>query len=298
MEKTCLEKIKKKTGRCFIPLSLLKKRKEENEHGHHSKMCLVRKNSCSKHACKASLSLNDLPQIYDQGDIGSCTANAFCFNLKYLNNSSFEPSRLFFYFKERLVENSYNEDVTDSGGIVTDGCSYVQQFGICQEALWPYDTSQVNVPPPAACDTDALNHKIGMFFTISLDDHLQSTIAYCISQNFPVLMAFGVYQSFMSIGSDGMCPMPHPSVSYENYDDPSDPLLGGHEVCIVGYDDDKQLFTVANSWGSSWGASGFFYMPYAYTMNSQLVYDFNVMFNPVAINCSKKQKCAASKSKN
>ena len=51
------------------------------------------------------------PPVYDQGNLGSCTANAFCSSFTILSkignkNVGFSPSRLYFYYCERVVENS------------------------------------------------------------------------------------------------------------------------------------------------------------------------------------------------
>jgi C1A family cysteine protease len=49
---------------------------------------------------------------------------------------------------------------------------------------------------------------------------------------------------------------------------------GGHAVLAVGYDDAKRRFIVRNSWGSKWGARGYFTMPYDYFTNHHLSQDF------------------------
>jgi GNAT superfamily N-acetyltransferase len=43
-----------------------------------------------------------------------------------------------------------------------------------------------------------------------------------------------------------------------------DEIIGSHAVTIVGYDDAKELFTFANSWGTNWGDKGFGYLPYTF----------------------------------
>jgi C1A family cysteine protease len=48
---------------------------------------------------------------------------------------------------------------------------------------------------------------------------------------------------------------------------------GGHAMNIIGYDDEKQIFICANSWGVGWGDKGFCYMPYAYILNTSLASD-------------------------
>jgi hypothetical protein len=41
-------------------------------------------------------------------------------------------------------------------------------------------------------------------------------------------------------------------------------FYGGHAVCVVGYDDEKEggAFEVLNSWGRKWGRAGFTWIPY------------------------------------
>jgi C1A family cysteine protease len=53
-------------------------------------------------------------------------------------------------------------------------------------------------------------------------------------------------------------------------------VLGGHCVRAVAFDNNKfgGSFVVANSWNTSWGDSGFFYMPYGYITNNNLCSDF------------------------
>lgn len=47
--------------------------------------------------------------------------------------------------------------------------------------------------------------------------------------------------------------------------EPADPKIGGHAMCVVGYDDAKNggSFEVQNSWGTSWGNEGYIWIKYA-----------------------------------
>jgi len=47
--------------------------------------------------------------------------------------------------------------------------------------------------------------------------------------------------------------------------------MGGHAVACYGYDDEKQLLSVRNSWGQSWGDHGNFYLPYSFVENPNLL---------------------------
>lgn len=272
-----IDKFKDKKSRVFklIPRDVVQERRKRNLQGRLPSL------SCHKKyykAPKSTLSLNGWPAIYDQGQIGSCTANAFCGCYKYLcPDKSFEPSRLYVYYKERLLENP-SGPITDSGAFVGDAYNWVSRHGVCPESVWPYDINKVNDAPPSSADDEAVAHEVKGFLDISIDSNLTNSIAWCLLQNKPVMMAFGVYSSFMKIGSDGLCPVPNP-VSYEDFNDSVDPYYGGHEVAIIGFDDDKQLYTVANSWGVGWGCNGFFFMPYSFVNNSNLVYGFSALSN-------------------
>jgi len=34
-------------------------------------------------------------------------------------------------------------------------------------------------------------------------------------------------------------------------------VVGGHCVCVCGYDDKRKVFTIVNSWGEDWGSAGY-----------------------------------------
>ncbi len=209
------------------------------------------------------------PFIYDQGDIGSCTANAICMALVMLEDQKdFRPSRLWLYYKERSVELSKDDKISDSGADAQDGLKILTKQGVCPEDDWPYNTKNCDVCPPAACDTDAVKNKIHVIGTVASDDDpkLVDAIAHSIQLSIPVLIGIEVYSSFESdkVAQNGIVPMPTDNDSY----------VGGHEVLIVGYNDETEKFVCINSWGSNWGDKGFFYLPYAYVTNPDLTSEF------------------------
>jgi C1A family cysteine protease len=78
------------------------------------------------------------PPVYDQGQLGSCTANAIAAafeftELKEQQQSEFRPSRLFIYYNERLMEGTIN---SDSGAQIRDGIKSVATVGVCPEPDW------------------------------------------------------------------------------------------------------------------------------------------------------------------
>jgi C1A family cysteine protease len=216
-------------------------------------------------------------EVYDQGRIGSCTANAiagaFEFDLLKQGLTDFMPSRLFIYYNERSVEGTIG---TDSGAMIRDGVKSVATLGVCTEHEWPYDDTpphsdggpwptgaRAGQTPSQQCYTDALQTKVSSYQRV-----VRSLAQFkgCLAAGYPFVFGFTVYESFESdtVTHTGIVPMPAPD----------EQMLGGHAVLAVGYDDAEQRFEVRNSWGDRWGNGGYFTMPYAYLTERSLSSDF------------------------
>jgi C1A family cysteine protease len=205
------------------------------------------------------------PDVYDQGALGSCTANAIGGALQFDQMKQqladvFVPSRLFIYYNERVIEGTVDED---SGAMIRDGIKSVSKQGAPHEELWPYDISKFRSKPSTRAYQDAMKHRAILYQR--LNQTLQD-LKGCLADGYPFVFGFSVYESFESdaVAKTGNMPMPKPK----------EKLLGGHAVLAVGYDDATERFTVRNSWGPKWGMAGYFTMPYAYMTESNLADDF------------------------
>jgi C1A family cysteine protease len=209
--------------------------------------------------------------VYDQGSIGSCTANAICGAYRLLDpDDSFWPSRLYVYTKERMMMDP-GKPITDSGSYAALGLSWIQNTGVCPESDWPYDITKVNVVPPSSCDVSAAGHKLGgthdLTVGVTTMNGVIANMQASLESGLPVLLAIAVYDSFMSnvVAATGVVPVPRKN---------SEQLLGGHEVTVLGFQSAQNRFIVANSWGTNWGVDGFFYLPYDYIRDPNLAFDF------------------------
>ncbi len=204
------------------------------------------------------------PPVYDQGQLGSCTANAIAAAVQFDRLKQglvdFIPSRLFLYYNERAIEGTVD---SDDGAEIRDGIKSVANQGDCPEPEWPYDISQFAVQPPQSCYDDAVKYKTVRYQ--SLAGSLADTQA-CLAGGYPFVFGFTVYESFEGpdVAQTGNVPMPGPG----------EQQVGGHAVLAVGYRDADQVFIVRNSWGRSWGDVGYCYMPYAYLLDGNLTSDF------------------------
>lgn len=205
------------------------------------------------------------PPVYDQGQLGSCTANAISgavqFDQKKQAVTTFMPSRLFIYYNERDMEHSVN---SDAGAQIRDGVKSVADLGVCPETEWPYDINKFADKPTAKCYTDA--KKCQAVGYQRLDSSNLNQLKGCIASGFPFVFGFTVYDAFESaeVAKTGVLNLPGPK----------EKVQGGHAVLAVGYDDGAQRFTVRNSWGKDWGIKGYFTIPYTYLTTTDLADDF------------------------
>jgi len=210
--------------------------------------------------------------VENQGQLGSCTANALVGSLEFLERKAGHAprdlSRLFVYYNERALEGTVNED---AGAMIRDGVKSLVKQGVCPEAEWPYVISRFRTKPAPACYRDALGHQVQSYHRILTLQEMKS----CLAEGFPFVFGFTVYEAFESpaVAKTGRLNLP---TTRER-------SLGGHAVMAVGYSDPAKRFTVRNSWGADWGLGGYFTMPYAYLDDRNLADDFwmlRTMENP------------------
>jgi len=202
-------------------------------------------------------------KVEDQGQLGSCTANALAGALEFLERKDNVPfqdfSRLFIYYNERVLEHT---TTSDSGAMLRDGIKTLAKQGACFEKSWPYEISKFKVKPGGGCYQEALKHRITFYYRLATVDQMRT----CLAEGFPFVFGFTVYESFESqeVARTGIVNLPK---KYER-------ALGGHAVMAVGFDHTNQRFLIRNSWGDDWGMKGYFTMPYKYLGSRNLSDDF------------------------
>jgi len=202
------------------------------------------------------------PPIYDQGALGSCTANAAaaCFQYSEKIKPSWMPSRLFIYYETRALMNTITQD---SGATLRDTIKVLLTKGTPHETDWPYVISQFTTTPPDYIYNKAANNKIGLYARVN---QTPSQIELALYNKFCIMCGILVYDNFYdSPKGDIMLP------------DFKSKLLGGHAIVMVGYNRNKKRFICRNSWGTSWGNKGYFTLPYQYILDPNLTWDFWVI---------------------
>lgn len=210
----------------------------------------------------------EMPEVYDQGQLGSCTANgigaAWEFQRAKQGLDSPMPSRLFLYYNERRLEGS---EGYDAGAYIRDGFKSLANDGICPETTWPYDIGRFAEQPPDEAYLEAQQAQSLTYERVRREpDHWQAALA----ARQLVVFGFTVFDSFEAEWpAHGV--MPTPAWSTES-------VLGGHCTAACGYahgydlieedpsreehvDEHALYWRVRNSWGTGWADGGYFWMP-------------------------------------
>jgi C1A family cysteine protease len=188
-----------------------------------------------------------MPPVFDQGRLGSCTANAlaalYCAEARIIDC----PSRLAIYWAERDLEGCVD---WDSGAVIRDGLKVMAGVGCPPETVWEYDDRDPGrylMRPGDDVWSAGLIHRLASYHRIMAVDELRREIA----EGHPVVFGFSVPES-----------MKYDTI-HLRYPAPTERVLGGHAVVAVGYDDGPAEVLVRNSWGTEAGDGGHFWMSYA-----------------------------------
>lgn len=209
---------------------------------------------------------NFFPSVYDQGNLGSCTANAICGVFQFdemmrygMRLRKMNPSRLFLYYNERALHHT---ESSDSGASLRDGIKCASKYGICLENSWGYDVSKFTEKPPEHCYEEAKEQKAVQYYAVK---QTVDQLTRCIDHDYAIVFGMVVFESFLDTKSDGLVSMP---------DFQKEKILGGHALVITGYDASRSVFEIRNSWGTEWGKEGYGYVPYEYILDRRYASDF------------------------
>lgn len=210
--------------------------------------------------------------VENQGNIGSCTANAIAAVVEYFENKSFgkyiDASRLFLY----KVTRNLLHFTGDTGAFLKSALGALVLFGMPPEEYWPYDPEHFDDEPNTFCYAFANNYRCISYFRhdppqLSTKEVLESVKKY-LASGVPSVFGFSVYQSIQFANKDGLIPFPSPN----------EKMLGGHAIAAFGYDDEieisnpinssvtKGALLIRNSWGEEWGEAGYGWLPYEYVL--------------------------------
>ncbi len=191
--------------------------------------------------------------VENQGQIGSCTANACVGALEHAytkrDGHSPELSRLFVYYNTRRLKGTTGQD---SGAMINEAMAAVMAFGACESEYWPYNPGNFTQEPPKQAYLNGKLHEPIQYARVPGPDGAVQALA----SGYPVVFGTFLPKRLYEVATQtGLMPASEPQ---ELIRQPS----GGHCMLIVGYDTDAKVFIVRNSWGTAWGNGGYCEVPF------------------------------------
>jgi hypothetical protein len=208
-----------------------------------------------------------MPPVRDQGMRGTCVAHAGVAVREFLlgeASTEGDLSEQFLYWacKQR-------DGYAGSGTWIRVAMASLREAGVCVEQVWPYNPNPVannegQGPPPDEADDDAEAYKIES--SMQQEPRWVTNLKEALAADKPVAFAVPVFRYWQTrpVRDTGDIRMPLPA----------DQHLGGHAMCMVGFEDDPEVpgggfFLVRNSWGTDWAPdsiveAGYARLPYEY----------------------------------
>ena len=221
-------------------------------------------------------SVTDLRQwcspIEDQGQLGSCTANAGVGVVEYFERRAFgkhlDASRLFLYKATRNLLHWTG----DTGAYLRSTMEALVLFGVPPEEYCRYSITDFDEEPSAFCYAFAQSYQTIAYYRLdppsTSKPQLLTRIKTNLAAGLPSMFGFTVYSSISQAATKGEIPFPTPGEA----------VVGGHAIVAIGYDDAKVIknansgaqtvgaLQIRNSWGTGWGDGGYGWLPYDYVL--------------------------------
>lgn len=190
------------------------------------------------------------PEVYEQ-NCGCCTTCAAlgCDDYYYHGaGKPWRPSFKFTYFIQRSKIEKAKDLTKDDGSIVLFALRAIKKYGACSAKVWDNNNPIDKVPSKEAYANGLKGKEITTYYAINNFAELKEALS--LKRPVACSMRWCKYTYNEEFILD--------SFTYEEFK--ANP--GAHAIVVVGYDDDKKLIEIRNSWGSHWGNNGYIYIRY------------------------------------
>lgn len=187
--------------------------------------------------------------IKNQGQCGSCWAFATMAGVEAREKIIFNPVSNPDYSEQYLVSCSNAGDC--DGGYGFKALEWMRKIGVPDEVILPYQAIDLFVKQKRDINKNLVQIHDWHWAGGTWDSTDVDLIKMEIMSDGPVSTYMDIYEDFYNTYENGI------------YEYVSGKLLGGHLVCIIGWNDntdndDPSCWIVKNSWGTGWGEEGYF----------------------------------------
>jgi hypothetical protein len=208
---------------------------------------------------------NYVTSVKHQGDCGSCWAFATTAALESASLIAGNRPNEDLDLSEQVLVSCGNEAGVGScsGGRAELASNFIKEKGLPFESCYPYTAT--NGSCAKACPNwQVCDFKIEGWAYVAINSPTPSVLKSSLYLYGPLVTTMAVYEDFYAYGG---------GVYTYTWGE----LLGYHSVLIVGYNEDEQYFTVKNSWGSTWGESGYFRIAYSMVDDDSIEFGENTL---------------------
>jgi hypothetical protein len=202
------------------------------------------------------------PRRLNQGQQGSCVAWSAAYAARTIMESSAagaDPNQVAFS-PSYLYNQIHLPDC--QGSLLPDAMKVMLYKGSVPLKLFPYNENTCSNMPGNDAHDFAAQFKTRGFQRLTISDVDQRTdiiaMKQYLAQGGPIVIGMMIPRSFMQnmMGQKVWHPL--------RSDDPNGQTMGGHAMCVIGYDDQLEggAFQIMNSWGNDWGENGIGWVRY------------------------------------
>jgi len=205
---------------------------------------------------------NEMSPVKNQGKLGSCVSFAAAamkewqeqkehkYEIKqgkkdHRKGKDYDYSEAWIYWNCKKIDGYDGE-----GTYLRTAMKVLNRIGVPTEKAWPYSDDKLNIGKPKAWAS--LISKWAMIDTYYRVEGAEQAKQSLLNDG-PFMMGVPCFYDFF-FPVDGV--IKDPAAGERHY--------GGHAICAVGYDDNRQLIKFKNSWGLNWGQNGYGYISYNY----------------------------------
>jgi hypothetical protein len=208
----------------------------------------------------------DGPPIVSQGETSQCVAfsgayyilgmyNGLKGNMQNLNKAP-SPEFAYAYFKKINKDTDCTDGCflfSDTSEGITGMADILLEHGTCSWNQMPFVESMTCALTNSTQVSQAEANRISDYYRLSKNEFTNTNeLKSWIYAGFPLWFAVDVDGGFQDLGAGDI------------WKKASGKNEGGHAMVIMGFDNKKNAFKIANSWGTEWADNGYGWVDYDY----------------------------------